>query len=106
MVQFFLFLIFHHNTSLVFDTKSTLITNSSSISKSDYNSLPITIKYVNKKQKIVLIKREQYYIGLLYPEYNILKTAGSMLGFKHSDKTIELMCAAKFGRNRTEAAKL
>ena len=33
--------------------------------------------------------REQYYIDLLKPEYNICKTAGSMLGFKHSLKTLE-----------------
>jgi group I intron endonuclease len=34
-----------------------------------------------------LLKREQYYIDKLNPEYNILKTAGSSLGFKHSDET-------------------
>ena len=34
-----------------------------------------------------LINREQYYIDLLKPEYNICKRAGSMLGFKHSVKT-------------------
>lgn len=33
-----------------------------------------------------LLKREQYYIDRLNPEYNILKTAGSSLGFKHSDE--------------------
>jgi len=35
----------------------------------------------------LLIKREQYYIDLLQPEYNILKVAGSRLGFKHSEAT-------------------
>ncbi len=35
----------------------------------------------------VLIEREQYYLDLLKPEYNILKIAGSMLGFKHSEAT-------------------
>lgn len=35
----------------------------------------------------VLIKREQYFIDKLKPEYNICKTAGSMLGFKHSEET-------------------
>lgn len=34
------------------------------------------------------IEREQYYLDLLHPEYNVLKKAGSLLGFKHSDKTI------------------
>lgn len=36
-----------------------------------------------------LVKREQYYFDLLKPEYNLLKIAGSPLGFKHSAKTLE-----------------
>jgi hypothetical protein len=32
----------------------------------------------------IVIKREQYYIDALNPEYNILKVAGSRLGSKHS----------------------
>lgn len=35
----------------------------------------------------LLISREQYYIDLLKPEYNILKVAYSFLGFKHSLST-------------------
>ena len=35
------------------------------------------------------ITREQYYFELLKPEYNILEYAGSSLGFKHSDETLE-----------------
>ena len=34
-----------------------------------------------------VIEREQYYIDLLKPEYNILQTAGSSLGFKYSEDT-------------------
>jgi group I intron endonuclease len=34
------------------------------------------------------ISREQYYIDLLKPDYNILRTAGSFLGFKHSEETL------------------
>lgn len=33
----------------------------------------------------VLIEREQYYLDLLKPEYNILSKAGSRLGSKHSE---------------------
>jgi group I intron endonuclease len=33
------------------------------------------------------IKREQYYLNLLEPEYNILTQAGSLLGFKHTEET-------------------
>lgn len=36
-----------------------------------------------------VIEREQYYLDLLVPEYNILKHAYSLLGFKHSPETIE-----------------
>jgi group I intron endonuclease len=35
------------------------------------------------------IKREQYYIDLLKPYYNILKIAGSSLGLQHSEETKE-----------------
>lgn len=36
---------------------------------------------------LVIIK-EQKYLDLLKPEYNILKIAGSMVGYKHSKKTL------------------
>jgi len=39
----------------------------------------------------ILIEREQYYLDLLNPEYNILKKAGSLLGFRHSEASRELM---------------
>ncbi len=35
-----------------------------------------------------LLEREQYYIDLLKPEYNILAVAGSSLGYKHTKETI------------------
>ena len=44
----------------------------------------------------LLISREQYYIDLLEPEYNILKIAYSSLGFKHS-----LYTRAKMSFNNT-----
>jgi hypothetical protein len=54
----------------------------------------------------VLISREQYYLDNLNPIYNILKKAGSNIGFKHSEATIELMRESKLGRNRSEEAKI
>lgn len=45
----------------------------------------------------VVIKREQYYLDLLKPDYNILKTAGSSLGFKHTKETLAKIAAAKIG---------
>ena len=44
------------------------------------------LEYCKKKD---LLEREQYYLDKLNPEYNILKQAYSLLGFKHSEETIE-----------------
>lgn len=32
-------------------------------------------------------EREQYYLDLLKPEYNVLPIAGSCLGYKHSEES-------------------
>lgn len=46
-----------------------------------------------------LIIREQYYLDLLKPEYNILKYAYSLLGFKHSPENIEKFKLKKFHKS-------
>lgn len=52
----------------------------------DYSNFSLVIlEYCDKK---FLINREQYYIDIIKPEYNICKIAGSMLGFKHSVSTL------------------
>ena len=57
--------------------------------KYGYSNFQLEIlEYCEKKEAIL---REQYFFDLLKPEYNILKTAGSSLGFKHSEKTIKFM---------------
>ena len=38
-----------------------------------------------------LLIRENYYFDLLKPEYNILKHAYSLLGYKHTAKSIDKM---------------
>jgi hypothetical protein len=43
----------------------------------------------------ILIEREQYYLDRFNPEYNILKIAGSLRGFKHSEATKEIMSLLK-----------
>lgn len=52
----------------------------------DYNNFNLEILEYCKRESV--IEREQYYIDLFKPEYNILSKAGSSLGFKHSLKTI------------------
>lgn len=44
------------------------------------------IEYCDRKN---ILEREQYYLNLLKPEYNILKVAGSSIGFKHNEKTLD-----------------
>jgi group I intron endonuclease len=56
-----------------------------SLFKHGYSSFSLEIiEYCDKSE---VISREQYYIYQLKPEYNILKIAGSSLGFKHSVET-------------------
>lgn len=55
--------------------------------KYGYSNFTLEIlEYCDSKSAV--ISREQYYIDVLKPEYNILKVAGSTLGFKHSEATL------------------
>lgn len=54
--------------------------------KYGYSNFKLEIlEYCDKDE---VLSREQFYLDLLKPEYNILKKAGSSLGFKHSEETI------------------
>jgi len=48
------------------------------------------------------VTREQFFFNLLKPEYNILEQAGSSLGFKHSEETLEFF---KNNRKASEETK-
>ena len=54
----------------------------------------IIIEYINtlnidkKEIRKLLLLREQNFLNSIQPEFNILKTAGSLLGHKHSPETI------------------
>lgn len=52
-----------------------------------------------------VINREQYYIDLLRPEYNILTTAGSRLGYLHSEGARLKMSNSSKGRKVSEETK-
>jgi group I intron endonuclease len=55
---------------------------------------------------VVVIEKEQYYLDNLKLEYNTLKVARYLPGFKHSAATIDRISAAKLVRDRDEAIKL
>src|SRR5690242_20188652 len=70
------------------------------ILKHGYSEFIIEIlEYCDSKD---LINREQYYIDLLKPEYNILKKAGSRLGSIQSEETRARMK----GRKRSEETRI
>nr|YP_009663721.1 hypothetical protein [Dactylella tenuis]QCW06858.1 hypothetical protein [Dactylella tenuis] len=52
-----------------------------------YGYANFSLEILEYCEKSVLLKREQYYLDLLKPEYNIEKIAGSSLGLKHSKET-------------------
>lgn len=54
----------------------------------------------------VLLEREQYYLDTLKPEYNILSTAGSTAGVKHSEATISKLKAIASNRSAETRTKL
>lgn len=60
-----------------------------------YGYANFSLQILEYCEKDMVRSREQYYLDLLVPEYNILKTAGSLLGFKHTEETIEKL-KAKF----------
>ena len=54
----------------------------------------------------VIIQREQYYIDHLNPEYNILKVAGSLFGYKHTQESLDKMREIASNRSEETKAKL
>lgn len=48
------------------------------------------LEYCSKND---VLSREQHYMDLLKPEYNIVKTAGSTIGYKHTPETMAKMRA-------------
>jgi group I intron endonuclease len=64
--------------------------------------LPKILEYCEPSK---CIEREDYYLGLLSHQYNILPKAGSFLGFKHSAETLAKISGENnhmFGKNHSE----
>jgi len=55
--------------------------------KYGFSEFSLEILEICEKQDT--ISREQFYLGKLKPEYNILQQAGSSLGYKHSAEILE-----------------
>nr|YP_010391224.1 GIY-YIG endonuclease [Fusarium vorosii]UPX02650.1 GIY-YIG endonuclease [Fusarium vorosii] len=53
----------------------------------------------------VLLEREQFYFDTLSPEYNILKVAGSPLGYRHSEAAKKIIGLASKNRKVLESSR-
>lgn len=53
----------------------------------------------------VLLQREQFYFDMFSPDYNILKVAGSPLGYRHSEAAKKLISIASKNREVSESAR-
>jgi len=53
----------------------------------------------------ILLEREQFYFDTLNPEYNILKVAGSPLGYRHSEAAKKLISIASKNRKVLESTR-
>ena len=71
-----------------------------------YGHSNFTIEILEFCSKMDVINREQYYLDLLKPEYNILKTAYSLLGFRHSPENIEKFKLRKISLNHKKLLSL
>jgi group I intron endonuclease len=50
----------------------------------------------------LILSREQYFLDSLEPKYNILKVAGSLLGYKHTQETLAKLSEANKGISRNK----
>ena len=82
----------HHNKHL-----------QSSFNKHKLENFDFIILEICNKEELII--KEQFYIDTLKPEYNILKTAGSRLGQKHSDESKAKMSKSQKGRKVSEETK-
>jgi group I intron endonuclease len=76
--------------------KNKVIKGSSIIYNSllKYGHSNFSIDILEYCEPSLLVEREQYYIDILKPEYNILKNVGSRLGSKQSEETKQLISNA------------
>ena len=91
----------YYNYNYLIDPKRNMIILKTLI-KYGYSNFKLEIlEFCNKDE---VLAREQYYLDLLKPEYNILTVAGSCLGYKHSEET-KVKMKTRNTRNWTEEQK-
>ena len=76
---------------LVYFSKNRLTKSNMSIYKAiiKYGYINFRVKIIEYCEKDILIKREQDYLNMYKPEYNILTKAYSTLNYKHTPATLK-----------------
>lgn len=92
----------YFNISYLSDLKDNMIIYKALLAHGFDNFKLDILEYCNPSE---LIEREQHYIDLLKPEYNILKIAGSCLGVKRSIETIVKIREGALSRSEEALAK-
>lgn len=83
-------------------SKSSLI--SRALLKHGYSKFELDILEICDPS--IVIEREQYYIDILKPDYNILQVAGSLFGYKHTEESLAKMKQIALNRSDETKAKL
>lgn len=78
--------------------KKSVSSISSALLKYGHSNFKLEIMEYCVATKTIILEREQYYINLFNPEYNILKLAGSPLGYKHTEKSLAKMRDRKLSK--------
>lgn len=83
---------------------------SNSILKYGHDSFSVVILEIigptNLVSKSAILNKEQHYLDLYKPILNLNPTAGSSLGFKHSEESKRLIAESRTGQLLSEATKL
>jgi NUMOD3 motif/GIY-YIG catalytic domain/NUMOD1 domain len=75
----------------------------------------VIIEYIDitnlsiEKSKELILEKEQYHLDNFLPEYNILKVAGSSLGYKHTEETLVKISGdnhQNYGKIHSESTKV
>lgn len=92
----------YYNLSYILDRIDSMIIYKALVAHGFDNFTLEILEYCEPSE---LLKREQYYLDLLNPEYNILKVAGSRLGAKHTQEAIAKIKAGALNRSKEALAK-
>lgn len=87
---------------LIFSSAKTMLISKALLKYGYINFRLEILEYCDKSD---LLAREQYFLNNLLPEYNILKSVGSLRGYIHSEEAKLKMRLSKIGFKHTEETK-